>query len=332
MATFKPPFAYNTGGPISGTTQYGDFVVGDVEVDYSSDYGGVKWWASPEDITGYVIGNARPGGQPVPSGATGTANVGFWRSKGKTSQAFLDLANYIGAKNGQPPFATTTDAETWLNSNGYYSSYGTVTPTPTPTIELTPTPTITPSRTPTRTPTPTITPTNTPYPPNTYFFYLPDGGQPFAPTNNGQLMFTDDVSVIYNPNSAIEVVVYLTDKSGLYHSEYLDATIYGGSVTMTQFSNTVILNSGDGLWSDYGTYISGNYMDVVQPSPNPFVSGSPINLVITVNYPTTPTPTPTNTETPTPTPTVTPTEPHFLLFEDSSIATAENNDEIEIEY
>ena len=41
MATFKPPFAYNTGGPISGTTQYGDFVIGNIEVDYGSDYGGV---------------------------------------------------------------------------------------------------------------------------------------------------------------------------------------------------------------------------------------------------------------------------------------------------
>jgi hypothetical protein len=81
MATFRPPFAYNTGEPISGTTQYGNFVIGNVEVDYSSDYGGVKWWASPEEITGFVIGTSRPGGQPVPSGVTGTANVGFWRSK-----------------------------------------------------------------------------------------------------------------------------------------------------------------------------------------------------------------------------------------------------------
>jgi hypothetical protein len=55
-------------------------------------------------------------------------------------------------------------------------------------------------------------------------------------------------------------------------------------------------------------------LELVQPSPNPFVSGSPINLVLTVNYPSTPTPTPTNTVTPTqtqtptntPTPSVTP--------------------------
>ena len=165
MAIFKPPFAYNTGGPISGTTQYGDFVVGNIDVDYGSDYGGVKWWASPEEITGYIIGNARPGGQPVPSGVTGTANVGFWRSKGRTSQAFLDLANYIGAKNGEPPFITTTDAETWLNANGYYTNYTIVTPTPTSTfgVTTTPTPTLTNTNTPTQTPsqTPSVTPSVT---------------------------------------------------------------------------------------------------------------------------------------------------------------------------
>jgi len=352
MATFKPPFAYNTGGPIDGTSQYGDLVVGNVNVDYSSDYGGVKWWASPEETTGYIIGNARPGGQPTPittnrvylsptykgtdiqlsnnnqtasqlfgyqqsvlgvnpigisdkvmfsvlcslaapatapdshfvgvgytsmnyqgnpydgfpgndsqslgyssagdiwlggvnyggglqewgnndiidividnntnllwvrvnggnwnnnpsaNPATGSngivtiggpfypvlcpayegtmiiqnspaysvpsgynflatlANVGFFRTKGRTDQAFLDLANYIGAKNGQPPFVTTNDAEVWLENNGYYTSFNLPTPTPTATSQstVTPTPTNTMTPTVTQTPTNTNTPTNT---------------------------------------------------------------------------------------------------------------------------------------------------------------------------
>lgn len=43
MATTRP-FAYNTGGPISGTTSFGSTLIsGDIEVDYSEDYGGVKW-------------------------------------------------------------------------------------------------------------------------------------------------------------------------------------------------------------------------------------------------------------------------------------------------
>ena len=157
MATFLPPFAYNTGGPISGTTQYDDLVVGNVDIDYSNNYGGVQWWASPEETTGYIIGDARPGGQPVPSGVTGTAQVGFFRTKGRTDQAFLDLANYIGVKNGQPPFTTTNQAEVWLESNGYYTSFN----LPTPTTTNTPTPTITPTNTETSTPEPTQTPTNT---------------------------------------------------------------------------------------------------------------------------------------------------------------------------
>jgi hypothetical protein len=217
MATFRPPFAYNTGAPIDGTTQYNDLVVGNINVDYSSDYGGVKWWASPEESSGYIIGNARPGGQPIPSGVTGTANVGFWRSKGRTDQSFLDLANYIGAKNGQPTFTTTYQAEIWLESNGYYTSFNL--PTPTPTVTQTQTPQVTSTPTNTQTPTPqvTSTPTNTQTP----------------------------------------------------------------SVTPTN----------------------------------------------------TQTPTPSITASQTPTPTVTPTttQLYFLLFEDSSIATAENNDNIEID-
>jgi len=165
LATFNPPFAYNPGAPISGTTQYDDLVVGNVDIDYSNNYGGVQWWASPEETTGYIIGNTRPSGQPVPSGVIGTAQVGFWRSKGRTDQDFLDLANYIGAKNGQPTFTTTNEAEIWLESNGYYTSFNLPTPTPTitqtPTNTQTPTPSITASQTLTPTPTQTQTPTNT---------------------------------------------------------------------------------------------------------------------------------------------------------------------------
>jgi hypothetical protein len=126
------PFAYNPSlSPISGTTEYGDIAVGDINTDYSSDYAGLKWWGGPleTDYLGYVIGNARPGGQPVPSGVTGTAQVGFWRSKQHTDQSFLNLANYIGAKNGQPTFTTANQAQNWLNNNGYYSSYYTPTET-----------------------------------------------------------------------------------------------------------------------------------------------------------------------------------------------------------
>jgi hypothetical protein len=60
----------------------------------------------------------------------------------------------------------------------------------------------------------------------------------------------------------------------------------------------------------------------VEPTPTPTTTSTP-----TV----TPTNTPTNTTTNTPTVTPTSTQLYFLLFEDSSIATAENNDNIEID-
>jgi len=534
------PFAYNdTGSPISGTTQYDDLVVGNIEAPYGAGYGGVVWWGGPNEDLRYIIGNVRPGGQPVPSGVTETAYVGFWGTPlgNKTEAAFLNLANYVGSKNGQPPFANADDAVIWLNANGFYTSYSSVTPTVTPTNTPTPsvtpiiqilidpiitendeyisvgtdeylmfvdpapqpsptptnteTPTPTPSsivncetftfsgynatttsnsvindgtsgwdssgysletftgpvsvtfqtsangnilmggfsynptanlgdtyvdtsygiylynsdnveiyenggqvavlnvgtvvsssdvwkvdydgtsvkyyqngtllytstnavtqplhvffplftpnegavnicvigtlspiptptptvtETPTRTPTPTPTPSNTPYPPDTYFFYLPEGAIPLAPLNNGNLLFTTNSAseVGYNPNDAQEVVFNLTDKSGTSHPDYLDSLTYGATVTMTQGSNTAILSGDSLMWGSYVEgYISGNYLELVQPSPNPFVSGSPINLVLTVNYPSTPTPTPTNTATPTqtqtptntPTPSVTP--------------------------
>ena len=163
MAIIQKIFAYNTGSFISGTTEYGDLIVGDINVDYSSDYGGVKWWGGPNEDLRYVIGNARPGGQPVPSGATGTAQVGFWGTPpgDKTDSAFLNLANYVGSLSSQPPFATTNDAVTWLNANGYYTSYTSITPTPTSTLSVTPTPTATVTETPTNTPTLTQTPTST---------------------------------------------------------------------------------------------------------------------------------------------------------------------------
>jgi hypothetical protein len=165
MATSRP-FAYNTGASISGTTRFGSLIVGDINADYGSDYGGVKWWGGPDEDLRYIIGTSRPGGQPVPPGVGGTAQVGFWGTPlgDKTDSAFLNLANYVGSLSSQPPFATTNDAVTWLNANGYYTSYTSITPTPTATLGLTPTPTGTPvAETPTPTPTETevLTPTPT---------------------------------------------------------------------------------------------------------------------------------------------------------------------------
>jgi len=97
------------------------------------------------------------------------AYLGFWRSNGLTDQDFLDLCNSIPPRIGFPPFTNTSDAYTWLNDNGYWTSFISFTPTPTPTITSTVTPTrttaaVTPSPTTTNTPTPTSTLTQTPTP------------------------------------------------------------------------------------------------------------------------------------------------------------------------
>jgi hypothetical protein len=258
------PFAYNTGGPISGTTSFGSTLIsGDIEVDYSENYGGVKWWMGPDEDLGYVIGNSRPGGQPVPSGVTGVAQLGFWRSKFKTNESFLDLANYIGAKNGQPPFSNTTDAENWLNSQGYYTSYNLptptptasqvpATPTPTPSITVTNTPSPTNTLTPTNTETPTVTPTpsSTPTPVTGYSFNLV--ALPYNFPTSGNSIMNDPIG---NVSGSTEINLLSTTGRGFYINSFdsssADTRNYfsgftGQSVTITfsQTGNTAIY-SGD---------------------------------------------------------------------------------------
>jgi hypothetical protein len=98
-----------------------------------------------------------------------------------------------------------------------------------------------------------------------------------------------------------------------------------------------VTNMGDGGFGDYrvgsfevyttslnSTQINNNYteslINYICPTPTPTVTPTNTN-------------TPTNTYTPTQTPTPTPTLPDgdFLLFEDNSVATAENDDNIQID-
>jgi Concanavalin A-like lectin/glucanases superfamily len=116
------PFAYNTGSPISGTTQLGDLAIGKINVEYSTDYGGVRWWDGPDENFGYVIAHPTPSGnQPNPISVS--AYLGFWRSKFKTDESFLNLANVIPPRRGLTPFTGATEAYDWLNANGFWTSY-----------------------------------------------------------------------------------------------------------------------------------------------------------------------------------------------------------------
>jgi len=113
------PFAYNPGPTISGTTQYGTLAVGvSPDLDYPSGAGGVRWWNGPDEDLGYCIGTSVPAGdQPTPEGNNGT--VQFWRTSGFDDNEFIILAETITGQN----FSGGTEAVTYLNSNGYWTSF-----------------------------------------------------------------------------------------------------------------------------------------------------------------------------------------------------------------
>jgi len=116
------PFAYNTGSSISGTTQVGDISVGVDPINYSEGAGGLRWWSGPDEDTGYVICYPQSGGtQPTPETPTEYAYVQFWKSDLKTEESFLELSNYIS--DFTQNFTGGTDAVTWLNDNGYWTSF-----------------------------------------------------------------------------------------------------------------------------------------------------------------------------------------------------------------
>jgi hypothetical protein len=170
MATARP-FAYNPTLQTDGVfQQFGDLAVGFPNINYSDSPGGLKWWNGPDEELGYCIGTSLPvGGILAPDGIYG--DVTFWRTQTFSDEEFLVISNTITNEN----FTSTSEAVTWLNSNGYWTSYAgvpTATPTNTPTSTpslVTPTPTNTPTSTlslvtPTPTPTNSGTPASTPTP------------------------------------------------------------------------------------------------------------------------------------------------------------------------
>jgi hypothetical protein len=148
MATSRP-FAYNPTLITSGVTeQYGTLSVGFQDQPYGESPSGLKWWEGPDEDLGYCIGTSLPtGGVLAPDGIYG--DVTFWRTQTFSDSQFIILANKITKQN----FTSSLEAVTWLNANGYWTSYAGV-PATTPTS--TPTPTNT--QTPTNTPTPTAGP------------------------------------------------------------------------------------------------------------------------------------------------------------------------------
>lgn len=117
MSTSRP-FTYNTGSTISGTIQIGNLSIGTPTAGFAAT--GLQWWNGPDEDLGYVIAQSVPeGNQPTPF--TGiTAYVGFFRSSSLNESSFIEIAQRVSTNQ---TFATGDAATTWLNANGYWTSW-----------------------------------------------------------------------------------------------------------------------------------------------------------------------------------------------------------------
>jgi hypothetical protein len=199
------------------------------------------------------------------------------------------------------PTNTPTNTETPTNTP-------TITETPTQTPTVTETPTVTPTETPTNTPseTPTNTPTNTETPTVTPT-ETPTPTVTETPTN------TPTPGLSPTPTPTITPTISETPTNTPTETPTPTPTVPDNNFLLQEDYFMILQEDG------FGIYIE---TEIPTPTPTPTQTETPTQ---------TPTNTPTITPTQTSTPTVTPTEPFFLLFEDSSIATAENNDNIEID-
>lgn len=119
MATARP-FAYNTGTTIDGTEKIGNLAIGTPSIGFTNN---PQFWNGPDEELGYVVAHETPSGTQ-PNQLLIPAYLGFWRSELKTQESFIDLAKTISINDGDPQnFTGSTEAKTWLNDNGYWSSF-----------------------------------------------------------------------------------------------------------------------------------------------------------------------------------------------------------------
>jgi hypothetical protein len=118
MATNRN-FAYNTGGQIAGTEQVGSIAIGTPTAGFAAT--GKTWRLGPDEDLGYIIAYTTTGQRTAGGGTeiiSGT-DIGYKRSIAKTDNSFITLANGVGASS----FASASAAKTWLNANGYWTSW-----------------------------------------------------------------------------------------------------------------------------------------------------------------------------------------------------------------
>jgi len=300
------PFAYNSGSSIPGTEQIGDLSIGAPTSGFTNN---PQYWNGPDEELGYVIAQSVSGNtQPTPLSGV-TASVGFFRSEDLTEGSFITLSEIIANQS----FANGDDAKTWLNNNGYWTSYESLpSPSPTPTgtpVTVTPTPTNTPTETevltptptetetPTPTPTPTETETPTPTPTNTE---TPTETPAETPTNTPTPTSTDSSSITtYTISGCTNLNVLVVDLGpGFIVPGDVNYYTFTGATPSGCYSVIGKINApiDDAFTTSFGT---GGCNDCestyITPTPTPTNTETPTN-----------TPTPTETPTNTPTPSTTP--------------------------
>lgn len=117
MSTSRP-FSYYNGYTPLNTDKYGNILVGLTGVSLTD--GGLSWFNGPDEDLGYVIahdgGTNRTYGNNF--GPIAGTSIGFWRSVDKTDNSFLNIAANVGQT-----FSSASNAKTWLESNGHWTSY-----------------------------------------------------------------------------------------------------------------------------------------------------------------------------------------------------------------
>jgi hypothetical protein len=215
-------FAYNpTHLVINGTFNFGDLCIGITEQIYSNNPGGLTWWGGPDESLGYVIAVPVSGNtQPTPLSGI-TASVGFWGTEvfpnPFSDTTFINLVNEAFNQS----FTNIDDANSWLGSNGYWTSWVPATPTPTPTITTTPTPTITTTPTPTITTTPTPTKTLTPTPTKT-----------LTPTITPTNTLTPTPTATLSSGIITDSLFMKLDATNYTSGVWLDETVNGNNATI----------------------------------------------------------------------------------------------------
>jgi hypothetical protein len=211
---------------------------------------------TPVNIQGRVTLLSQPV-YSVPSGFTflgeTNASVGFYRSADLTENSFVELTNTVFGQN----FANGTDCKTWLNDNGYWTSF-----VPPP---VTPTPTPTPSVTPTMTPTPTITqtPTNT---------QTPTGTAAVTPTVTPTNTQTPTTTITPTPTSSGAAFV-VTGGTGTI-VPYTELTYFNAFTSQSGVTTTDAFTSNNGCWQLYYSHSAVTISNGSNIGLNSYAGGS----------------------------------------------------------